>query len=165
MNMETRDTKRCPKCSAEVHKSAVVCMYCRRDIGAIWQKFKLPEFLFFIILVVFLFNTLGWFWFTPQFKEHQDDFIISQVNTVELLEKKGYRLIFQIENKTDIKWKELSYQLIGSKGDVVLSVETGNTYQWVVQPQSSSYLSVDSVETAEGVNWELKIKNLKVPLF
>ena len=165
MYMETRDIKCCPRCSAEINKSAVVCMHCRRDIGATWQKFKLPEFLFFIILVLFFFNTLGWFWFSPQFKEYQGDFIVSQVNSVELPENKGYRLIFQIENKTNMKWKELSYQLIGSKDDLVLDVETGNTYQWVVQPLSSSYLSVDSVETAEGVSWELKIKSLKVPLF
>lgn len=162
--MEAKKLKHCPKCSMEIPKNAIVCMVCRRDIGANWQNFKLPECLFFITMIGLIFNTFSWFFFKPQFKDYQSDFIVRQVNSVELPEKKGHRLIFEIENNTNIKWGNLSYQLIGTKDEVDISAETGYGYQWVVQPNSSSYLSVDSAELAKGVSWELKLKELEEPL-
>lgn len=162
--MEAKKLKHCPKCSMEIPKNAIVCMVCRRYIGAIWRKFNLPECLLFIIMMGHIFNTLSWFLFKPQFKDYQGDFIIRQINSVELPEKKGHRLIFKIENNTNIKWGNLNYQLIASKDGAVLDIDTGYSFWWVVQPGSSSYLSVDSAELARGVSWELKLKELKVPL-
>ncbi|OIQ45421.1 MAG: hypothetical protein BM565_12945 [Gammaproteobacteria bacterium MedPE] len=77
-------------------------------------------------------------------------------------------MIFEIENKSNVKWENLSYELVSIQDDTMLEVKTGHIYNWIVQPNSSSYyLSVDSdrVGATEGITWELKIKNLKVPLF
>lgn len=119
--MKEIDSRKCSMCSSEVPKEAVVCGHFRSDIEIPWyKKFELFN-TFYAILAAYLAYSLGQF--KPEFKDYQEDFIIKQVNAIKLPDEHGHQLIFEIENKSNVKCENLSYELVSIQDDVMLEVK------------------------------------------
>lgn len=162
--MKISDLQLCTHCQSEVPKKATVCAYCRRDLNHKWyKKIQFSTVVTFLPFVLFVGYLKGWF--EPEFSSYQDDFKTTQVNMLKIPDVQGNRLIFKIENTSDVKWENLSYELVSTKGNNIVEVETGSQRAWVIQPNSASYLMVDSLGGVNGASWQLNIKNLEVPLF
>ncbi|WGL18410.1 hypothetical protein PVT68_08950 [Microbulbifer bruguierae] len=95
--------------------------------------------------------------------DYQKQFSSQQINVVEVEGRNGpyFKITFKVQNDTDHKWGQMSYELIGRTGGEIIVAEPGSTYSWVIQPHSSSYLSAD-IPVVQGIaNWELVIKDIK----
>ncbi|WOX07238.1 hypothetical protein [Microbulbifer pacificus] len=153
--------KVCKLCKKEIESSAKKCPYCQ----GYQDWYRNPQILSLIAIVPIMFL---WFNYinpfnTENFVDYQEQFSSKQINTVELEGRNGpyFKVTFEVQNNTEYKWGDMSYELIGRNNGTIIIVEPGATFSWVIQPHSSSYISASTPVVPDISSWELVIKDLK----
>lgn len=98
--------------------------------------------------------------FSKKFEDHIEDFVINQEHITYT--NNGHDVIvFKVHNQGDIAWGDLNYQLVGYEDDKVKWVKWGDDYTWIVQPHSTSFITIGLDNSNPRLSWELLIKGLK----
>lgn len=148
--------KKCKSCRKEIDPEAKRCPYCRADQN--WMPEVLSSFFPVLIFIPIIFMRPS-LWNKKSFEDYKDLFSSEFVNKVDGDRRDIHT--YRINNNSDIKWKDISFQLIGydDKGKVVL-VESKSEYSWVIMPNKSSMISVELDKISLIKKWEFKIVDM-----
>jgi hypothetical protein len=150
--------KKCKSCIQEIDEQASKCPNCQ----AYQNWYKNPQNYGLILVMPFLF----YMWFgTGLFSNIKYEDYVGQFSTTEVSMNKinGNSVhTYKIANNTDKKWNHISYEFTAfDEQDKVLIVITGSKYDLVVQPNSSSLMSVTIKERINAAKWQFKITNMR----
>ena len=145
--------KKCKSCLKEIDLEAKKCPYCQA-----YQKWYLNPLLY-ISPLIFLPTILRENFREKEYKyeDYKDSFSSEFVNKVD--ESKNYAIhTYRIINNSDMKWKDISFQLIGyDENGKVIVVESKTEYYWIIGPNQSRMFSVELRKNSLVKKWELKI--------
>jgi len=159
MNSE-KEYKQCRFCCEDILNEAMQCKFCLKEQRKYWlirdNWFSLVPLAAFFSLFIYISG-----WFAPNFSNYVEDLTTQQVNVVELNENE-YAVVFSINNDSDKKWHDLTYQLIGSNNnDEVILTQEGDDFMWLIQPNSHAFLTIKMSGKPSNTSWELLIINLE----
>ncbi len=150
--------KKCKSCVQEIDEKASKCPNCQ----AYQNWYKNPQYLSFIVFLPFIF----YMWFSLglfsniKYEDYIGQFSATEVSTNKLNGKRVHT--YEIANNTDKKWNHIGYELTAlDEQNKVLIVITGSIYDFVVQPNSSTLMSVTVKERINAAKWQFKISNLR----
>jgi|GEM_PF-3204332 len=155
--------KTCKSCIKEIESAANKCPHCQ----AYQYWYKNPQILGFVFPLVFIpvmFNSMG-LWFNKEYVGNEKLFEVKEISNAQG-EYNRIALNYLIENKSNIKWHTISYEVsaFDSTGKL-LFVKTGQDYAWLVQPNQSSHLTIEVDNSANAKKWNLKILDIKSSKF
>ena len=132
--------KLCKLCKKEIDIQASKCPYCQAH--QYW--YRNPQIIGFVFPFVFipaLFYVMG-IWGNPEYKNYKDYISVVEINRG--IDGDNVILNYNIINKSNKKWNDISYQLIcqDTNGNIV-STKTEKVHSWVVLPNHSSYITVE----------------------
>ena len=155
---DAKNYKSCRFCCEAIIKKENYCHYCLSDQRS-WLKTPINWFSWAVcsMLLVMLLSNFGTF--TNDFSDYFDQFTTTSINTIQL-DKEHYSVVFKIENNTNKTWRDLTYQVIGTKKNNVIFTYEGNDYNWVALPKSTSYLTVLLAGELPENSWSLVINDL-----
>jgi len=156
--MTSQSIRKCSHCVAEIPKVATVCSHCRRDQNESWYK-KVGGARIPLILSVLIFVAFNYGLFEKNYSNYNEDFDIKQENIISLndIDK---RVVFKINNNSNVMWKKLAYQVITKHDGKVVDVESRKSNYWAIQPHSSSYITVETYAKHPNTTWEFVITGL-----
>ena len=100
--------------------------------------------------------------------DHAQRAWLSAVQVKEILSDDGKRVIitYKINNKTQYKWEDLTYEMIGTdeNGDLVLT-EAGSEYSLIIQPKGEAYLTVMVEKNKNVYSWNVRITDMETSVF
>ncbi|TDF37461.1 hypothetical protein EYS14_15030 [Alteromonadaceae bacterium M269] len=83
------------------------------------------------------------------------------INLVSIKNTSRYIINANVTNKTKYKWHAIHFEVIGRLDDKVIMIKSGEDYDWVIQPDSESMISIPfKNESGEDLEWEVNIKDL-----
>ena len=152
--------KNCKSCKKEIDEAASKCPFCQSY--QIWYKSpQIYSFLFIIPIMGFSFwniKSLDSKSYT-QFKDKISFEIVSN-----RIVDKNIEFIYKVKNLTEYKWDSIKYQMVGyDSAGKIISTKNGGVYEWVIQANSESLISVD-VPNDDSQNiktWKFEIIDLR----
>jgi len=155
-----KEYKQCRFCCEDIVNESILCRFCLKEQRKYWHVgdnwFNLASCAAYFVLAIYL-----WGGFKPDFSNYVEDLTAQQVNVVELNENE-YAVVFSINNDSDKKWHDLTYQLIGSNNnDEVILTQEGDDIMWLIQPNSHAFVTIKMSGKPSNTSWELLIRNLE----
>ncbi len=149
----------CKSCRSEIESDSKVCKYCRS-----YQRwYRNPQFysyLFVFPFIFFMFYQTAFF-SKKEFIDFSDQFTMETINLVSIKNTSRYIINANVTNKTKYKWHAIHFEVIGRLDDKVIMIKSGEDYDWVIQPDSESMISIPfKNESGEDLEWEVNIKDL-----
>ena len=125
-----------------------------------WQKYTLDFgwLIFSLVLGYTLLNFIGLN--EKEFNDYHESFSVSQEKVLGVEGSRYKKITFKITNNTDYKWSHLTYTLISRHGDELLKTLSDSKHAWVIQPNSSSLITIKVLVEAGANRWQLQIKDL-----
>lgn len=149
----------CKSCIKEIETGATKCSYCQAY--QVW--YKNPQnysFIFMLPFFIFIFWNTGLF-NTNDFIDYENKFTFTEEKSINVSGSNAKLITFNIKNNTRHKWNRISYEVISKQNGELLASITDSNYDWVIQPNSESLLTVKVPFIANANEWQLKIKDLK----
>jgi hypothetical protein len=154
--------KKCKSCRKDIDPEATKCPYCQ----AYQNWIQSPQILSLICPLVFIpiiFMSTG-LWNKKLYKDYKDFFSSEIVNKVDGDRRDVYT--YRINNTSDIKWQDISFQLIAyDENDKVILVESKSEYAWVIMPKESNMISFEVKKNSLIKKWEFKIVDMRTGRF
>lgn len=153
--------KSCKSCVTEIDDAASKCPHCQ----AFQKWYMSPQIysvVFFIPLMWYIF--FGIDFSGESFEEYKQHFSVKriQVRTVD----KEILLTYQITNNSEYKWSDLVYQLVAKdESGVETFVKSDSEYRWIIQPHSSSVVTVTVPQAYAAATWEFILKDMETSRF
>ena len=154
--------KNCKSCTKEIDDKATKCPYCQSY--QIWHKSpQIYGLIFPLIFIPIIFYTSGLYGI-PKFENYKDQISASLISERIVDEQKI--LNFNITNKSNVIWNDISYIAIGydKNGGVVVS-SSGNEFRWLLPSNGSAMLSVKVSKDEQISKWDFQISSLKKDRF
>ena len=149
----------CKSCRKEIEIDATKCSYCQ----AYQSWYKNPQIYSFVIMLPFI---IFMFWNTglinkKSFSEIESDFTFTEIKVVDTNGSKTKLITYKVKNDTKYKWNHISYEVVSSHNGEILASITDSNYDWVIQPNSESLLTVKVAFIPNVNQWQFKIKDLR----
>ncbi|MBU1620987.1 MAG: hypothetical protein KJ556_12015 [Gammaproteobacteria bacterium] len=151
--------KTCKSCIKEIDNAASKCPYCQSF--QIWYKNpQIFGFIFPLVFIPVMFYSMG-IWFNKNYPGNEHLFEVKEIG-ISPGEHNRLALNYLIANKSDTKWHNISYEVsVFDAAGKLLFVKTGQDYSWLVQPNQSSYLTIELDNNLKAEKWKLKILDIK----
>ena len=151
--------KSCKSCFKEIESAASKCPHCQTY--QVWYKNpQLFGLIFPFVLIPVMFYSMG-LWFNKEYAGNENSFVIKEISATQG-EYNKLALNYLIENKSNIKWHSISYQITALDSDNKLIIsKTGQDYSWIIQPNQSTYLTIEVDNSYNANKWVLKILDIK----
>ena len=150
--------RKCKSCIQEIDEKASKCPYCQSF--QTWYKNPQNYSLIVLIpLIIYIWFSSGLFSNT-KYQDHIDQFSTTEVSTANINGNMVHT--YKVTNNTDETWSSANYELIAldESGKVLIAL-TGIEYGWVVQPNSSTMMSVTVKQRIKAAKWQFKITNMR----
>jgi hypothetical protein len=155
--------KNCKSCQKEIDEKATKCPYCQ----AFQNWLKSPQLIGVIFPLMFLLYVIVSIRDLHAKKSYADftnDFSSTLIS--EASDNKNDIHTYEIQNLSKHKWSNISYQMKGyDQANQIVIVESENEYDWVVQPNSKSMLSIKTDKNEKIVKWDFQITDMRVERF
>jgi hypothetical protein len=153
----------CKSCKKEIEVGATKCSYCQ----AYQSWYKNPQVYSLVLMLpffVFIFWNTGIF-NKKSFDDYESKFTFTEEKVIDTNGSKAKLITYKIKNNTKHRWNRISYEVISSNNGELLASLADSNYDWVIQPNSESLLTVKVALVPNANEWQLKIKDLKSDRF
>jgi hypothetical protein len=154
--------KSCKSCKKAIDDVATKCPHCQ----SFQNWFRNPQYYGTVISLMsipLIFWMMG-IWFVKEYRGNESFFSIKEVSHNVNDEK--LIINYEIVNSSSEKWHSLKYELlVYGKNGILLFAKSNQEYNWMVQPNGKSMLTVEIDNRADIDRWEIKIKDLKTGRF
>jgi hypothetical protein len=151
--------KACKSCQKEIKQEATKCSYCQ----SYQDWYRNPQNMSFIFLIpffIFMIWSSGSFR-SKNFSDYENNFTFTEEKVIKVSNSNSLLITYQVKNGTDYKWNRISYEVVSKHNGELLASMADSNYDWVIQPNSESLLTVKVGHVPNANEWHLKIKDLK----
>ena len=154
--------KPCKSCHKEIDDLASKCPYCQAF--QVWYRNpQVYGMLFPLVLIPVIFFSTG-MWGKKEFADYSKLFDVNQISCS--VDGDKIAIVYSIENKSEVKWNRLSYEVIGyDDKNMVNFTKTNSEFSWVIEPHGVSHLTVELENRNAVKRWALKISELNAGRF
>ena len=154
--------KNCKSCKKDIDDKATKCPYCQSY--QIWYKSPQNYGLIFPLICIPVIFYISGLYGVPKYENYKG--LISSTLISERIVDEQKILNYNITNKSNVIWNDISYIAIGydKNGGVVVS-SSGNEFRWLLPSNGSAMLSVKVSKDEQISKWEFQISSLKKDRF
>ena len=157
--ISVKKDKQCKFCCEDILYEKIICKYCLKDQRNFFRQWINWFSISMFAIAILIYLNIGGV-FSKKIEDHIEYFVINQEHITYA--NNGHDVIvFKVHNQGDIAWGDLNYQLVGYEDDKVIWVKWGDDYTWIVQPHSTSFITISLDNSNPRLSWNLLIKGLK----
>ena len=149
----------CKACKKVIEPGATKCSFCQAHQK--WynnpQVYSLVFMLPLMFLIIWNTNLLN----EKNFSDFESEFSFTEEKVIDIKGSKAKLITYNVKNNTKHKWNRISYEVVSSQNGELLASMSDSNYDWVIQPNSESLLTVKVALVPNANEWQLKIKDLK----
>ena len=153
----------CKSCKKEIELGATNCSYCQA-YQSWYTNPQVYSLVFMLPFFVFIFWNTGLF-DKKSFNDFESEFTFTEEKVINSNGSKTKLITYKVKNNTKHKWNRISYEVVSSHNGELLASIADSNYDWVIQPNSESLLTVKVALVPNANEWQLKIKDLKSDRF